>query len=402
VNGVRQDYRGPVVSEPLPPSNPADPPRISRRQAVVVTAVVCLLVGMQLVGQIASGTSTRLLAIDVAVAVLGVAGLRLLVARPVLGGVLVGLLATVSPAATPVATLAAYAVARRRPFLAAAVVAATGVAAHWVLAAWRPLDGLPWGWHALLIAVAYAMLVGWGAYGRAREALLESLRQRLRHAEEEQVHRVAEAQAAERTRLAREMHDVLAHRLTLLATYAGALEYRPDSSPARLAEAAGVVRQGLHEALQEVREVLAVLRDPDEPRPAATRPPQPTLVDLPRLLEECRAAGMTIAADVAPGVAGEVPVRIGRDAYRVVQEGLTNARKHAPGALATVRVVRPGTRELAVEVANPVGSSDARAGAAGPPGYGLVGLAERVSLSGGTLRHRPAQGRFLLEAWFRW
>ena len=128
--------------------------------------------------------------------------------------------------------------------------------------------------------VAEAALVGWGELSRARQALLESLREQARRAEAEQASRVAEARAAERASIAREMHDVLAHRLSLLATYAGALEYRPDAPPEQLARAAGVVRAGVHQALDELREVIGVLRDDDD-APAATRP-QPSLSDLRR------------------------------------------------------------------------------------------------------------------------
>jgi signal transduction histidine kinase len=103
---------------------------------------------------------------------------------------------------------------------------------------------------------AYAALLGWGALTQARWALVASLRERARRAEAEQGRRVAEARMLERTRIAREMHDVLAHRLSLVATYAGALEYRPDSPPEQLSRAAGVVRAGVHQAFSELREVI--------------------------------------------------------------------------------------------------------------------------------------------------
>ena len=108
--------------------------------------------------------------------------------------------------------------------------------------------------------MAYAALLGFGALTQARAALLISLRDRARRAEAEQDRRVAEARVAERARIAREMHDVLAHRLSLVATYAGALEYRPDASREQLAAAAGIVRDGVHQALDELREVVTVLR----------------------------------------------------------------------------------------------------------------------------------------------
>ncbi len=122
-------------------------------------------------------------------------------------------------------------------------------------------------WWAVLVVVAYGLLIGWGAYVQARRALLWSLRERAQQAEATQAQRVAEARRLERHRIAREMHDVLAHRLSLVSTYAGALEYRPDSSPERIAAAAGVVRAGVHQALDELREVILVLRDEDDGDP---------------------------------------------------------------------------------------------------------------------------------------
>jgi signal transduction histidine kinase len=162
-------------------------------------------------------------------------------------------LAALSPPATPQASLGALFVARSRRFPVAVAVAALGVAAHAVQGAWRPHGGLPHGWWLLLIVAAYAALVGWGALWQANRALLESLRERARRAEPEQGRRVAEARTVERNRIAREMHDVLAHRLSVLATYAGALEYRPDASLEQLSHAAAVVRDSAHLALDELR-----------------------------------------------------------------------------------------------------------------------------------------------------
>jgi signal transduction histidine kinase len=124
---------------------------------------------------------------------------------------------------------------------------------------------------------------------------------------------------------------VLAHRLSLLATYAGALEYRPDSSPEQLARAAGVVRTGVHEALDELREVITLLRDDDAAARQADDRPQPVLADLPRLVEESRGAGTDVVLHDDVDNPEALPAAVARTAYRVVQEGLTNARKHAAG-----------------------------------------------------------------------
>jgi signal transduction histidine kinase len=203
--------------------------------------------------------------------------------------------------------------------------------------------------------------------------------------------RVEQARDAERRRIAGEMHDVLAHRVTLLAVHAGALEFRPDAPPEEIAHAAGVIRQSAQAALRELREVIGVLRD-DRPGDAP-EPPQPTLDAIPALIEESRAAGMHVRSqiDVAGGEA-----MVGRTAYRVVQEGLTNARKHAPAAAVDVTVSAP-EGDLVVEVRSRP-SAAARAPLPGA-GTGLIGLAERVSLAGGELQHgRDAGGDFRLRA----
>jgi signal transduction histidine kinase len=220
------------------------------------------------------------------------------------------------------------------------------------------------------------------------------LAERARRAEAEQERRVAEARAAERTSLAREMHDVLAHRLSLLATYAGALEYRPDASPEQQARAAGVIREGVHDALGELREVVAVLRHDEDEYAAAL----PVLADVPGLVDEARAAGGVVTLDDEVTMA-DCPPAIGRTAYRVVQEGLTNARKHAAGQ--PVRVALnggPGDR-LTVRVCNTVNGTATETNARG---HGLVGLTERVRLVGGRLDQRRGDASFEIEAQLPW
>jgi signal transduction histidine kinase len=232
------------------------------------------------------------------------------------------------------------------------------------------------------------VVIGWGLFVRARRELVRSLREQAGRAGEE-------ARAAERRRIAREMHDVLAHRLSLLSVHAGALEFHPDAPPDEVAAAAGVIRESARSALDELRGVIGVLRE--DGGDSLTQPPQPTLADLPALVEESRAAGMRLTARIEPGDAA-LPAAIGRTAYRIVQEGLTNARKHAPGAAVTLTVealdggLRVEVRSLAPVA---VGAVAAMPGA----GTGLIGLAERVSLAGGELEHGvDAEGAFVLRA----
>ena len=386
------------MSEPrLPPARrPRHQPGAG---ALILTGATLLLGVLTLVGEWPH-TSTSWLVVDVATLAAS-AGLMPLVSRHrVLGAGLQAVLAAVSPTGTPGSTIATIQVAWRERFTPAAVLAAAGVGAHLLRWLWRPFPGLSFSWWVVVAFAVYAALLGWGAQARARERLIGSLAERARRAEADQEQRVAEARIAERTQIAREMHDVLAHRLSLLATYAGAMAYRPDAPVAQRTQAADVIRTGAHEALEELRQVIAVLRDDHDPADEGdgTRP-QPTLADLPALVAECTAAGMEIT--VTDRTTGAPPSTIGRAAYRIVQEALTNARKHAPGAPVTLTLAG-GTEAgwLTVTAKNPCAAD----GGAHLPssGTGLVGLAERARLVGGHLEHAAGPDGFQLEARLPW
>jgi signal transduction histidine kinase len=369
------------------------------RRGVVLVGAVGILVVLTLVSRYAGGGAGGLLALDVTVAVLACGLLPLLARRPVPVGIALAVLAALSPAATPPATCATLLVAQRRPLAVAAGIGSVGVLAHAVQGLLRPSAGLDYVWWLVLVVVAHAALVAWGALTRARRALVASLRERARRAEAEQAQRVEAARAHERTLIAREMHDVLAHRLSLVAASAGALEYRPDSSPEQVARTAGVVRAGAHQALEELREVIGVLRA-DGTDPAADRP-QPVLADLPALLTECRDAGTDVHLDDRISDPAAAPDTTGRTAYRIVQEGLTNARKHAPGRPVHVLLDGGPGDGLLVELRNPLPDRPPSA----PPGSGtgLVGLAERAQLVGGGLGHEATpDGEFRLHAALPW
>ncbi len=344
---------------------------------------MAVLVGATIAG---SGTGTYL-PLDIAVGVVSLALVPLLARWPVPVAIALSLLAAVSPAATPPATLAVLLVACWRRSAVAAAVAGTGIAAHLIRGAWQPVNGLSYGWYAVLVCVAYAALVGWGTLIRSHHALIFSLRDRAERAEADQARRVAEARAAERARIAREMHDVLAHRLSLLATYAGALAYRPDAPPEQASQAAEVVRSGVHQALDELRQVIGVLRDDSLPDLAAASRPLPGIADLPALIGESRAAGTRVETAGAAWPATGLPDAAGRTVYRVVQEGLTNARKHAPGQPVSVTLDGGRGEGLSVSVVNRLGPVPPGAPAAVPgAGTGLIGLTERLELAGGRLR----------------
>nr|BFF25471.1 hypothetical protein GCM10025732_34360 [Glycomyces mayteni] len=224
-------------------------------EIVAMTAGVGALTALSLLSQPSLGP------LEYAVAVLAWASAVVQVWRPVGGALAATVLAVLSPMATTAATVGALQTAWRTRFRTAVAVSLAGIGAHLLQWVWHPNAALDFKWWALLVAAVYGALLGWGTLARSHRDLVISLRERARRAEAEQGRRVAEARAAERRGLAREMHDVLANRLSLVATHAGALEFRPDAPPEKIALAAGVVRDGVHQALEELREVIGLLRE---------------------------------------------------------------------------------------------------------------------------------------------
>jgi signal transduction histidine kinase len=270
----------------------------------------------------------------------------------------------------------------------------------------RPHEAFASSFFAFWTANAIVALA-FGSFIRVRRELVVSLQETTRRVRSEQRLRVREAQLAERARIAREMHDVLAHRISLLSVHAGALEFNPDPSREELVQGLGVIRSSAHAAQEELREVLGVLRT--DPGTAEVDPPQPTITDLDRLIAESRRAGMhlTLLDQAAPD--RTPPLLASRTVYRVVQEGLTNARKHAPGDTVSISISGEPGGLLEVKVINrpngasPPQTSPARPGEPVGAGNGLVGLAERVALAGGTLDHRSRlDGGFELVASVPW
>jgi signal transduction histidine kinase len=311
--------------------------------------------------------------------------------HPVALGAAVLIASSVSALAAGPSLLMIFNAAIRAPRRALAWLVALALVATGVFPLIYPGTQEGWLWQLAFGTAIVGVAVGWGLFVRARRELVRQLRARAEQLEAEQRLRVEQARDAERRRIAGEMHDVLAHRVTLLAVHAGALEFRPGAPPDEIAHAAGVIRLSAQAALHELREVIGVLRD--DRAAGAPEPPQPTLDAIPALIEESRAAGMHVSSriDVAGGEA-----TVGRTAYRVVQEGLTNARKHAPASAVEVTVSAP-EGDLVVEVRSR--PSTAAPAALPGAGTGLIGLAERVSLAGGELRHgRDARGDFRLRA----
>jgi signal transduction histidine kinase len=162
-----------------------------------------------------------------------------------------------------------------------------------------------------------------------------------------------------------------------------------------------VIRASAHQALEDLRAVIGLLRDGADGE--APQPPQPTLTALPGLLDESRAAGMRLNADVRVPDLAAVPDAVGRHALRIVQEALTNARKHATSAPVDLLVEGAPGEGLSIEVRNPVPVLAAGEAEIPGSGMGLVGLSERATLSGGRLEHGlDEHGDFRLRAWLPW
>jgi signal transduction histidine kinase len=275
-------------------------------------------------------------------------------------------------------------------------------------------------WVDLVVRSAVGLAaIGWGLFVQAYRRLTGSLRAHAYRLEAEQQLRVDQARLTERTRIAREMHDVLAHRMSMVSLHAGALEVRPDARPAEVTAAAAVIRAAAHDALQELRSVIGMLREEPSGPPD---PPQPGLGDLAGLIADARTTGMNVDFRFLIGPHSPSIV-LGRTAYRLVQEGLTNAAKHAPGAPVDVLLDGDAGADLRIRVTNEyihgpkdnkyihgpkdseythgpkktdTGLSDTGAG------MGLVGVGERVELAGGRVAYGPAGGHFRLEAWLPW
>jgi signal transduction histidine kinase len=263
---------------------------------------------------------------------------------------------------------------------------------------WQPAGNNDPAWVAFTFNVVLTIaIVAFGMYIGSRRELIWTLRERARQAEAEQELRVDRAQSAERERIAREMHDVLAHRISLVTMHAGALAYRTDLPPEQVRETARLIQTKAHEALTDLRQVLGMLRGED----GVPDRPQPTLADLDTLMDEARTSGMVV--DYANRLNGSRPSeQVGRTVYRIVQEALTNARKHAAGT--HVSVTLEGTPERGVTVvvgnAKPVGVAS-RLATSGS-GLGLVGLSERAALTGGTLSVDESDRSFTLRGWLPW
>jgi signal transduction histidine kinase len=225
--------------------------------------------------------------------------------------------------------------------------------------------------------VYFGLAGGLGVLVRQRAARLSAVEGRAAVLETELAREAALAAADERARIARELHDVVAHGLSLMVVQAEAAEEMLERSPAEAVRPLRRVQETGREALGEMRRLLGVLRTSDGLPP--TTSPQPSLARLPDLVRESADLGLRVEV-TTEGPATELPLGIELAAYRIVQEALTNTRRHAQARHACVRLDYQPT-ELRVEV-----TDDGRGpGGGGRAGHGLIGMRERVALYGGTV-----------------
>lgn len=280
--------------------------------------------------------------------------------------------------------------------LASTVVAVAATGFLFLFGDPRPVD-------LVSLTAAFGMIVVVptlaGLWRYQRDALVTALRGRAEEAERNRMLLAEQAVADERRRIAREMHDMVAHRVTAIALQAGALSLNaPDERTGQFAE---TIRSVSVAALEELRGMVNVLRGADD----VDTPGQPAEADLPasigQLVDDAVATGadveLTLPNPLELNPLPDVPPQVGRAVYRVVQESLTNAGKHAPHAAVEVRIDMTAT-ELLVEVVNLL---TPRAADVPGSGYGLIGMRERVQLAGGSLQAGRSDGnRFRVTARF--
>ena len=260
-----------------------------------------------------------------------------------------------------------------------------------------PSLSIPWvtALTVLVMFMLVVLLAAIGSYIGARRDESKALQERLEAVELQQALVESESRAQERSRIAREMHDVLAHKLTLIKMHAGVLGYRPDLSPEEVGEAARTIEESAGQALTELRVILGQLRQTEGDGVTA---PQPTLDEFAGLIEEHRRAGIEVALEQE--TEGQPSSTISRQAYRILQESLTNAAKHAPGTAVAVKVSGSESLGLTMEIRNPLSVAGTRGEGSR---VGLIGLDERARAVGGNLEAGPdGTGDFVVKVWLPW
>ena len=281
-------------------------------------------------------------------------------------------------------TLAAY--SRRRISVAGLAICLIGSAA--AVARWAPpYIGLSHWISVGLVAFAGSSLAAWvlGDSMRYRRGYYAALEDRAARLERERDAQAQIAAAAERARIARELHDVIAHNVSVMVVQADGASYALDRSPERARQALAAISSTGRQALDEMRHMLGVLRSADERSGVA---PIPGVGQLDELLDQTRASGLAVSFTVQ-GVPGPLPSGVALAAYRTVQESLTNVRKHGGPAARAQVLLRYCEDALVLTI-----TDDGRGAAAvtDGAGHGLIGMRERVSVYGGSLEAGPRPG----------
>ncbi|MGW4392940.1 sensor histidine kinase [Streptomyces sp. NPDC004685] len=403
LSGLRQDlFKDPFAYRPLPPWSPDGPllgrlPERVRRYAAwtphavvlgaaLFTVMIALAIGED--SDIYLALSGLIPALAVAMTLLRPVGAWWisLVSTPfvaVLGGD--GFGSPWAPAGffahLVVMTVVA---ARTRPRTAAWMWAVTAAFGFFASVFWYSMDS---DTAPMLVVSALALLVTTSVHVR-REAKVEMTAQRQVTAVERDRRTLLE----ERTNIARELHDVVAHHMSVVAIQAEAAPYRVENPPPELEQAFVTIRENAVAALTELRRVLGVVRAEDYEAPDA---PQPTLADLGRLLENVREAGLRVGQTVT-GAVRDLPQGVELSAYRIVQEALSNALRHAPGAEARVEVSYVlGGLGLRIVNGPPTGLVKPSPGA----GHGITGMRERIAMLSGEMTAGPtADGGYEVAA----
>jgi signal transduction histidine kinase len=231
------------------------------------------------------------------------------------------------------------------------------------------------------------VIVGWlaGENTRARRAYAQELLERAAERERERADRALRAVMDERLRIARDLHDIVAHAMSVVAIRSGVARVVLDTQPDEVREALEIIETTSKRALAEMRLLVGVLRQPDE---GAELGPAPGLADIPELIDQVSQAGVEVEIDL-DGDTNTLPAGMELSAYRIIQEALTNVVRHA-GPTTAHLTVRHRHHQMEIEVVDD-GASVARAPVLTPgePGHGLVGMRERVGLFGGNLSAAP-------------
>jgi signal transduction histidine kinase len=378
---------------------------VTRRRESLIDAAVPVLVGAVIViGEaLHGGSSVRPLAVALGLAAAGVLWFRRRWPVPtlVVSGLLAAALLHVDGSAGVLAVLApavalySLALARgRRVQLLAGLAAVGAVLAAELLHRGSPTHG---GHASVLQTVGHVLLVAIpllaAAQVRAHRANVSLLTERLKLSEQAREQEAARRAEQERMRIARELHDVVAHTLTTINVQAATAGQLVDRDPGVARSALEAIEHSSRDAISELRAVLGVLRG----REAADAPrmPAPGVNDLAELVQHARDAGLDVEIDVAGAPPGRLSEAVSLAAFRIVQESLTNVRRHAAGARVRIRLDYR-TDRIALEVENGPGAADNANGST--PGVGITGMSERAAALGGTLRASPTATGFRVDA----